>query len=265
MFDLKGDIMTTKKKDELVIENIRKLRETLSIDLMTFGKLPDRSFYLRKENRDILWNKGYRWFISLGMRITNSASELLEFHEDEGMLWYFESHCYGQAERLEAAAQQIAIYIDSQGYGAFVVPGRKKAYKNGPFGIISHSTLAHISNMGSVGDSGLIISKELGPRFRMSTILTTMQLPSAKTKLEDNCIHCGKCRDICPVGAIKGISFDMSNPSLPMIDSEICKKYKDERRIRFGSGFCNRCQQICPVGSSFKEILSLVKNEVTSF
>lgn len=236
------------------INHIETIAEKHEVSLMTYADLHDNyDVFLRNENKDYFISNGFLWSISLAMHISQSACDLLQFHTDRGLLMYFSKHCLGQADLLEIASQKIATYIDSAGYKAIVIPGRASGYQEGAPGIISHRMLAYLSGMGSIGDSGMIITKKYGPRVRLSSIITTMPLPADKNKEPaDYCLHCGKCRDICPANAIYGCAFDIKIPDVPLMDNQACSDYRNKRLDELGTKFCNLCQYICPVGKEYK-------------
>jgi ferredoxin len=238
----------SKKNPSVVVKELETFATTLSVDLMKYASIADHDVFLREENKDFLLREGYIWGISLALHISKSACNLLFQHEDEGLMWYFHVHCFGQADLLEAASQKIAAFIDSQGYGAFVVPGRKRVYKNGYPGIISHKSIAILSGMGTIGDNGLLLTPEYGPRVRLSTVLTTLPLPVKPLQYSDNCLHCRKCVEKCPSHAIMGRKFSIQQAKTSLIDENKCNTYRQGRLKRLDTKFCNLCMAVCPVG-----------------
>jgi Uncharacterized Fe-S protein len=230
------------------VQRLYDLQVSLDVDLMQFCQLPDQGIYLREENRKFLWGNGYHWAISLALHISASVCDLLHRHNDEGLMWYFHSHCVGRADQLELSAQKLAVLIDSMGYRAFVVPGKKRGYSDGNPGILSHQAIGRLSGMGTIGDNGLLVTTKYGPRVRLSTIVTTMPLPGQFDSVQDNCLHCGDCVAACPSGALDGHSFDLHDPVAPMVNKQCCGTYRNGRLDRLGTKFCNLCMAVCPVG-----------------
>lgn len=244
-----GDVVIVNKQTMKLVKHIESISKAYGVSLIQYTNLYGQDVFLREENKEYFINNGFLWSISLAIGISRSASDLLKHHKDRGLLMYFSAHCLGQADLLEAAAQTIAYFIDSNNYKAIVIPGRGRAYNEGAPGIVSHRTLSRISGIGSIGDSGLIITKDFGPRVRLISIITNMPLPdSLKNNELDFCLHCGKCYEICPVKAISGKAFNSKQPCIPLIDNYLCSEYRSSRLAEYGTKFCNLCQYICPVG-----------------
>jgi epoxyqueuosine reductase QueG len=194
--------------------------------------------YLRPENRDYLYDSGYVWAISLASHISESACDLLPMHNDPGMIQIFHKHTFGKAGDLDRAAQKIAALIEKNGHKALVISGRGRSYfDEATLRVISHKALGVLFGHGYGRDSGLLITKEYGPRVRLCTVITSLPLP-VEEKAEpvlNNCIHCGKCAKICPSGAVGGERFDPKNPKRGVIDYNACDTYRTEREPRMQS------------------------------
>lgn len=239
--------------DTAIKRQLQALGCELHIDLMTFGHLEDERLFLREENRDFLREHGYRWSISLGSRLLESYCELLLPHTDEGFMAYFHAYTTKVAERLDHAAHRLCETLEDAGYRAFLMPGRGKGYPKGEPGIISHMALARLSGMGSMGNSGMLLTPQFGPRVRLATILTSCPLADTMHPLEnDVCINCGKCGESCPSKCIHGNRFDASRPQVQYIDKELCGQYRNQRMEAIGTRFCNMCMAVCPVGKRLK-------------
>lgn len=74
-------------------------------------------------------------------------------------------------------------------------------------GFVTYPTLAQNAGLGWRGKSNLLITPELGPRQKISTIFTSIEnLPvnsgDDHSWIEDYCNYCGKCMKSCPGNAI---------------------------------------------------------------
>ncbi len=220
------------------------------IDLIGFSELDQDTFFLRPENRVFLQEQGYRWAISIADRISPSACDLLLRRDDAGLLFYFDKHCRDRAAALERAGHELCLFIESLGYRAFQVPGLGEGYSDGKAKVIvSHLTHARLSGLGEMGDSGMIITPEYGPRVRLATILTSCPLPAPERLPERICLHCGLCHRICPSGSIgENGRFDSQHPERYYTDKALCTRHRDDQKEKLGSRFCNLCMAVCPVG-----------------
>jgi len=235
--------------DEFVVAGIREKALSLGVDLVGFSSLQDDSQYLRDENREFLKNQEYRWAISLAQRISKSACKLLLCRDDPGLLYYFDQHCRNQASQLDVAAQKLCLSLEDLGAKAFVVTGLgTAAYANSPKVIISHITQARLAGLGEMGDSGMLITPEYGPRVRLLTVLTNVPLPCNTTFPSHICTHCGACQKICPSHCIHGDHFNLAEPEKVYTDKSLCEAHRDAQKEKLGIRFCNLCMAVCPIG-----------------
>jgi len=230
-------------------EELRKFARQNGIDLIGFSEMGSDELFLRSENRAFLQNLGYHWAISIAARISVSASELLFRSGDSGLLFYFDKHVRERAAVLESAAYNLCLHIEDMGFRAFLVTGLGTGYSDGgPKVVLSHITQAHLAGLGEMGDSGMLVTPQYGPRVRLATILTSLPLSAPENLPEGICTHCGLCGKICPSGSICGGRFDPLHPEKPYRDLAKCTAYRDNNLKTMGSRFCNLCQAVCPVG-----------------
>ena len=228
---------------------IRVFARENGVDLVGYSAMTEQT-YLRGDCAQHLLHQGYRQAITLACSISVSACELLFKQEDPGFLFYFTQHTKSRAEQLEQAAQKLCIQIESLGYRAFLVPGLGTAYHDGGCPtILSHITQARLAGLGTMGDSGMLLTPQFGPRVRLATVLTDCPLPVPEMLLGDLCLHCGACAAICPAGSITpGRHFDSEHPERYYTDKLACARYRDGNKEKYGSRFCNLCMAACPVG-----------------
>ncbi len=60
------------------------------------------------------------------------------------------------------------------------------------------------AGLGSYGENGLLVTKEFGAAIRISGLVTSAELKADQALGEDNCDHCMRCIEACPVGALSG-------------------------------------------------------------
>ena len=233
-------------------DQLQSFGKALGIDKMTYADLTRHDLFLRAENKEFLLGSGYHRAVCLALRISETACDLVYHQDDQGLMYYFKAHCLNQAGVLDQAAQQLALYLEDNGFHAFAVPGLGTGYSSGEPGIVSQMAVANVSGMGVMADNGMIVTPEFGPRVRLACIITDCPLPPG-SPMEDCCTHCGKCREACPSAAIAGKHFDPANPSNQYIDRVSCTKYRDKRLAEAGNRFCNLCMAVCPVGKRFDD------------
>jgi ferredoxin len=104
--------------------------------------------------------------------------------------------------RLGWIVMKVSEFIRSLGYPA---QGHQvRTFLNDPPTVL-HTLTAVRAGLGEVGRSGLLITPELGPRLRVGTVTTDLELPETGEMtfgVEEFCSRCTTCADECRGGAI---------------------------------------------------------------
>jgi epoxyqueuosine reductase QueG len=146
---------------------------------------------------------------------------------------------------LRVIAFRLARDLERQGYQAALVPtegsefGMWYADKETLRADISLKYAAWLAGLGSYGLNQLLITRETGPRIRMTAILTDALLdadhPTEDTFVRPECAKCQRCVKACPVGAIKA-------------DGTICAQAcRDYMFSTLGGLRCGMCLRVCPL------------------
>ena len=128
-------------------------------------------------------------------------------------------------EKLGKISYNLSDYLRDHGYATEV------AHPYG--GIVKFSQLGQKAGLGWIGQSGLLISPELGPRQKISAIFVSIaNLPIKESNehlwVTDYCEKCGKCIKACPEKAL--------------IEKETCCGGKE---IEFVQELCIGCSEGC--------------------
>lgn len=106
------------------------------------------------------------------------------------------------------------------------------------------------SGIGWIGKNGVLITKEYGPRVRLSAILVDCDLPKGIPIIESKCDDgCNLCVIACPYKALKGIQWSMNTLRKELIDYQLCNRKRSlfiKTHKRKNS--CGLCMVACPVG-----------------
>lgn len=127
--------------------------------------------------------------------------------------------------RMGNIALKIASFIRRLGYEA-VAHHPRNFLKREPE--ILHTAAALEAGLGEVGRHGLLITKEFGPRVRVATITTELELPQAQRAdhgIDKYCRTCRLCRDACEGDAIPDEKTDRSGILKYTIDPFKCLPY----------------------------------------
>lgn len=112
---------------------------------------------------------------------------------------------YGDAAR---ASHAVARWLERQGYRAVAVPGfipiDMAPPKHGMVGAVDWREAGVKAGLGGYGESGLLVTREFGPAVRLGGVLTEAKIAPGETLPETPCIHCNRCLEACPAGALPG-------------------------------------------------------------
>jgi epoxyqueuosine reductase QueG len=146
---------------------------------------------------------------------------------------------------LRVIAFRIARDLEKQGYLASLVPtegsefGTWYADKETLKADLSLKYAAWLAGIGEYGLNQLLITRETGPRIRMTAILTDAALepdhPTGKSFIRPECASCRKCVNVCPV---KALSADGT------IQAHLCR---DCMFTTLGGLRCGMCLRVCPL------------------
>jgi len=136
-------------------------------------------------------------------------------------------------EKLGTMTYKLSDYLREKGYATEVAH---------PYGaVVKFSQLGQKAGLGWLGQSGLLITPELGPRQKISAIFVSIaNLPIKEDNehswITDYCEKCGKCIKACPEKAL--------------IEKESCcgpKEIKFIQKLCIGcSEGCTYCIEECP-------------------
>jgi hypothetical protein len=134
--------------------------------------------------------------------------------------------------KLAIITTKLSDYLRKNGFGTEI------AHPYG--GLVNFSALGQEAGTGYIGESGLLISPELGPRQKISAIFTSISnLPlneeNQHSWIPEYCEICGKCVKACPEKALVEVDSCCSS------EVELVKK----NCIGCSQG-CTYCIEACP-------------------
>ena len=236
---------------------LKKTARSLGVDF--FGVADLEPFRAEKTLPGHLLDS-YSRAVSLGVRLSPGVFELL----DDGPIPLYAHHYVVANNLLDQAALRLANTILNDGHRALPVPASRVEDRENHLGAISHKAVARMSGLGWQGKSLLLINPRVGPRLRLTTILTDLELP-ADQPLPNRCGQCRECVKACPAGAIKGTPFgDGYKNREEAWDLSACTRKLAEdfsQRPGINSMICGLCIKACPFGRLVKK----AKNKDESF
>ncbi len=114
-------------------------------------------------------------------------------------------------------------------------------------GVFPHKTAATQAGLGWIGKTALFISPRFGPRVRLATVFTDLELPCGDPIVESRCGACTECVDVCPVGAGRDVLWHAGLPRGELYDARACE-LRCEANAGANGGLCGMCVAVCPVG-----------------
>ena len=102
---------------------------------------------------------------------------------------------------------------------------------------------ARYAGLGSIGRSGLLLTKDFGPCIRLGAVLTDLALERTKRNESNEsrlCATCRKCAEACPAKALD-MNYHENGHFNPVNDNECFKKW-----LEFGTD-CGLCIAHCPL------------------
>lgn len=142
--------------------------------------------------------------------------------------------------KAAVVACQVAAYVRELGYPAKAHHEREEEILQIP--------IAVEAGLGELGRLGMLITREFGPRMRMSTVTTDLPLvPDEPVDLgvQKVCEICSKCADSCPSQAIpKGSKNVVRGARKWTIDPRKCLAFWGSNKDKWDD--CSVCIVSCP-------------------
>lgn len=189
--------------------------------------------------------KKYPFAITFGIRLSDA---IIEEIEDKPTFTYF-NHYRSVNALIDQISLSTLIFLQDKGYKGYSIAASQSIPTSSvPYsGVFPHKTGAVLSGMGWIGKNGLFIHKDFGPRVRLGTILTDLELPIENTVLESKCSSCNKCVNACPAMAMTGNEWSIGDEREHVVDAKACSEYMNSNFKHIGRGsVCGICIKVCP-------------------
>ena len=155
-------------------------------------------------------------------------------------------------------AGRIARYAQGEDYHKLLVPkladldetlqfygGKQRCFADS--GPVSERFFAAQAGLGWIGRNGLLIRQDKGSYCFLSTILTTLELPT-DSPIPNRCGNCHRCEQACPTGALRNgccdsrrcLAFWTIESKQDSIPEDISAVLQERM---YG---CDICQEACP-------------------
>ena len=208
---------------EAELLELEKLAKKKGVGIIGYTKIPNRLVF---ENKAVL----HRNAIVLGFemqkdKIDTAPSlkcqiEVMRTYDDLGIV-----------------SNKITKYLRKKGFSA---------HAGHPLmGAALYPPMAQMAGIAFLGYSGIVISPEYGPRFRLTAIYTSIENLPDKTENEhawirDYCKQCKRCINECPGNAILNEPIIHPNGQITHVENMKCMPYFVNE---YG---CSICIKVCP-------------------
>ncbi|KYZ74873.1 hypothetical protein AXX12_14925 [Anaerosporomusa subterranea] len=150
---------------------------------------------------------------------------------------------------LDQVAYKLAAYLNRNGCPAISIPrdgyGDVEMLLTKPIAAFSHVWAAKYAGLGTIGWNHTLLTPQYGPRIRLVSVLSGVELEPDAVHSDDFCSRCMLCKKNCPVGAISG------NEKYAHLDRIACARNGVTLRQTCRNP-CNRCIKVCPIGADRK-------------
>jgi epoxyqueuosine reductase QueG len=189
------------------------------------------------------WNE-FVYGVSIGARLSDSIVDELVVGPTKAYAY----HYHAMNRFLDNLALRTMNLLQEGGYRAFPIPTSQTVNLKLHEGHLSHKMVATRAGVGWIGKSALLVTPELGPRLRLTSVLTNAPLKVGNPVVESSCGSCQECVKACPVEAIRGETWSQKSDRADLLDVDRCAMKIDGGKIEVGAPVCGVCMQVCPKG-----------------
>lgn len=195
--------------------------------------------------------EGYNRAVSIGVRL---ADGVLDPIVDEPTPLY-QQHYFKVNALLDDIALRVSQDLQSVGAKALPIPASQVLDKTRWHSYLSHKAVGIAAGLGWQGKSLLVVNPHFGPRMRLVTVLSNLDLEPDKP-IKNRCAKCSFCADACPAKAIKNVNtathYRDRNEALHF-ERCVARVTDNPSRLPFiESPICGVCIRACPWGDNKK-------------
>ncbi|MFO7717425.1 MAG: 4Fe-4S double cluster binding domain-containing protein [Desulfohalobium sp.] len=195
--------------------------------------------------------EGYPRAVSMAVRLADGIMDPITAHPTP----LYARHYQNVNALLDDIATRVSGLLQSWGARALPIPASHILCEKHFVAALSHKAVALHAGLGWQGKSLLLITPQYGPRVRLVTVLTDLDLPPG-APLKNRCAKCTKCADACPVGAIKNVNTTLHYAHREeAVDLTACVQHlrTNEQRQHIPPYLCGVCVSACPWGKPKKK------------
>jgi epoxyqueuosine reductase QueG len=186
--------------------------------------------------------------VSIGIALSHEIVDRLPERARPEVAGAYRAHIDEIKDALRRTEAELAEVLRQEGHSTLAIPVSERKDERYPDAIFSHKLAARLAGLGWIGKSCLLVTPEIGPRVRWTTVLTDAPLQPTGEPVAERCGNCRKCIEICPAGAFSGRAFQIGEPREARFDALACDSYMAEVERQTGFKTCGLCAYVCPSG-----------------
>ena len=119
--------------------------------------------------------------VSIGIALLHTIVDQLPQRSERAVAVNYRHSSYDVInQRLDLVASRLSSVLQHMGYRALPIPAAKRIDDQRICAVFFHKLGAHLAELGWIGKSCLLITPEMGPRVRWTTVLTDAPLEAAQ-------------------------------------------------------------------------------------
>ena len=162
----------------------------------------------------------------------------------------FEKGIQDAKKVVEEILEQLQKMLDEHNVKYYVPPVAQNNEMDltAPF---SFKFAAINAGLGWIGKNDVVITKQYGPRVRLSAILINELFIYGNKIIKSNCPeNCKKCVDVCPHKALHNVQWNINSLRNDIIDYRLCNEKRSIYLKTHGrKNACGLCMAACSFGT----------------
>ena len=151
---------------------------------------------------------------------------------------------------LDEIAYRLAAFLNRHGHAAINICRDgygENVQRIRPVAVFSHVWAGHYAGIGEVGWNHCLITPQFGPRHRLVSVLTALELEGDPMVREGSLCHkCQLCQKACPTQSFSGIKGKDRRSNMNKF--ACMTRYTKFKTVQH----CGYCLKVCPVGDDRK-------------
>lgn len=223
-----------------------ELARDLGADYYGVADITPAEEYIRNQGGEDVAN--FPVAISIGIILMDTIVDQLPKRFEKAVAVNYK-HTYDIINlRLDLITSRLGSVLQNEGYNALPIPASERYDDERICAVFSHKLAANMAGHGWIGKSCLLITPEVGPRVRWSTVLTDAPLKPTGNSVENGCGDCSECVDTCPVSAFTGETFRADDVRDVRYNARKCEQYFEIMEEAGKIPVCGLCIYNCPNG-----------------